>query len=176
VPDRAAPRTLLLGMGNPILSDDAIGIRLAEAVSHRLGRCPDLDVVAECSIGGLNLLDVIAGYDRLLVFDSIKTKRGAPGCWYRFDASSLRETMNLRNVHDTNFMTALELGRAMGMRLPSDDDIHVFAVEIADNQTFSERLTPSLRRALPGIVEEMLCEVRVVLAAPLLRAARLSPA
>ena len=46
---------------------------------------------------------------------------GTPGTWYRFDAGALRETMNLTNVHDTNFATALELGRRLGMRVPADD-------------------------------------------------------
>ena len=55
--------------------------------------------------------------------------------------------MNLSNVHDTNFATALQLGRADGHALPRDDDIHVFAVEIADNLTFSETLTPELEAA-----------------------------
>ena len=127
-------RALLLGMGNPILSDDAIGIRLAERLAKRLMTRPgehakgDLDVVPECTVGGLNLLDVIAGYECVIVIDSIKTAGGVVGSWYRFDATDLRSTMNLRNVHDTNFATALQLGREMGMVLPRDDAIHVFAV------------------------------------------------
>ena len=83
---RSAPgavvKTLLLGMGNPILCDDAVGIRLAGAVAERLGPRPGLDVVEECSVGGLNLLEVIAGYDRVVVLDSIMTGDGVPGTWY----------------------------------------------------------------------------------------------
>ena len=67
--------------------------------------------------------------------------------------------MNLRNVHDANFATALELGRRMGMHVPADDDVHVFAVEVFDNLTFAEELTPALEAALPDLVDEMLAEI-----------------
>jgi len=100
-------KTLLIGMGNPILSDDAVGVRLATDFKNRLDGTPGLDVMEECSVGGLNILEIVAGYDRLIVIDSIKTVDGIPGTWYRFDASSLRETMNLNNVHDANFAMAM---------------------------------------------------------------------
>jgi hydrogenase maturation protease len=156
-------RTLLLGMGNPILRDDAIGIRLAADVAERLGPVPDLDVVAECSVGGLELLPLIAGYARLVVFDSIETRGGTPGAWYRFTAADMRPTMNLTNVHDTNFPTALELGRRLGMDVPPPKAIHIFAVEVIDNTTFDERMTPVLERAYPECANAIFAEVQALL-------------
>jgi hydrogenase maturation protease len=150
-----AVKTLLLGMGNPYLSDDAVGIRLVRDFNRRLGRVRNLDVIEECSVGGLNLLDLLEGFERLIVVDSIKTTGGIPGCWYRFTAERLRETMNLANVHDVNFATALELGRRMGMTLPVDRENHIFAVEILDNLTFSEQLTRELETAYPVYSEEI---------------------
>ncbi len=170
--DREAParrprplRTLILGMGNPILSDDAIGIVLASALKPQLQDMPGVDVVEECCVGGLNLLDVLAGYDRLIALDSIKTIGGMPGSWYAFDATALRETMNLRNVHDANFATALALGRHMGMHLPDDRGCHVVAVEIADNMTFSESLSPALEAALPKLTADVRTHILMTLVA-----------
>jgi hydrogenase maturation protease len=153
-------KTLLLGMGNPYLSDDAVGIRLVRDFNHRLGSVPNLEVIEECSVGGLNLLDLLEGFERLIVMDSIKTKGGIPGRWYRFDAERLRETMNLSNIHDANFATALELGRRMGMPIPSERETHIFAVEILDNLTFSELLTDDLERTYPAYSEEIFRELR----------------
>jgi hydrogenase maturation protease len=156
-------RTLLLGMGNPILTDDSVGVRLTRDVSERLSRSPDLVVVEECSAGGLALLDVIAGHDRLIVLDAIRTRGGTPGDWYRFDARALRETLNLRNVHDVNFATALELGRRLGVQLPPDEEIHVFAVEVADDATFGETLSPALAAAYGEVLAGILGEIRGIL-------------
>ncbi len=125
-----------------------------------------VDVLEECCVGGLNLLDVVAGYDRLVVIDSIRTGQGSPGGWYRFTGRSLRETMNLNNVHDANFATALQLGRSLGVHVPSDDEIHILAVEVDDNLTFSETMTPVLEEAYPELLEEIGAELRTILATP----------
>ena len=151
-------KTLLLGMGNPILSDDAVGVRLARDFHERLRGVPDLDVVEECAIGGLDILDVLRGYDRAVVLDSIQTAGGAPGSWYRFELEALRDTMHLSSIHDVNFATAIDLGRRVGMPLPGA--IHIFAVEVEETRTFSDRMTPALERSYPGIAEEVFEQVR----------------
>jgi hydrogenase maturation protease len=166
-----ASRTLILGMGNPILTDDSIGCRLAAAVKAALGGTLDAgpsgpartDVIEECSVGGLNLLDVIAGYDRVVVLDSVRTRGGVPGDLYRFTAADLRPTQHLSNVHDANFATALELGRRMGMSLPADERIHVLAVEIVDNETFGEALSEPLARQFDELVSRVVDVVRELL-------------
>jgi len=152
-------RTLLLGMGNPILRDDAIGVRLAADVSRWLGHIPNLAVVAECSAGGLDLLPVIEGYHRLIAFDAIRTRDARPGRWHWFTAADLHSTLHLTNVHDTNFPTALELGRRLGMALPAAVDTHVFAVEVSDATTFDERMTPGLELAYPACARAILAAV-----------------
>lgn len=156
-------KTLLLGMGNPILTDDAVGIRAAHSIRERLGPVPGLSCVEECCTGGLELLDIVEGFDRLIILDSIKTEGGVPGDWYRFDGAALRETMHLDNVHDANFATAMELGRRMGVLVPTDEDIHVLAIEIRDNMTFGERLSPQLEAALPELIGELQAEVTAIL-------------
>lgn len=156
-------RTLVIGMGNPILCDDAVGIRLACDLQPELAALPDVAVIPDCSVGGLNLLDLLAGYDRLIVFDSTKTHGARPGSWSYMTGETLNETMNLSNVHDANFATALELGRRVGMQIPAPDRIHVFAVEIVDNRSFSETMSPDLEYRYPLLRAEIHAAVLEVL-------------
>ncbi len=156
-------RTLLLGMGNPILSDDAVGVRLARDFKRQLTDIPDLDVIDECPVGGLNLLDILTGYERVIVLDAMVTQEGKPGEWRRFTAGALLETAHLTSIHDANFATALELGRRVGMVLPRPEDIHVFAVEAAEILTFSERMSQVLEDRYPVYASAILSEVRQVL-------------
>jgi hydrogenase maturation protease len=149
-------------MGNPYLRDDAVGIRLATELRRRLDPLPGLAWEAECSLGGLGVLDLVEGRDQVVLLDSIRAG-GRPGDWYRFDAGALRETMNLAGVHDANLATALELGRRLGLRVPPDEAIHVFAVEVADNLTFSERMTDALEDRFPEYAAEICAEVRSLL-------------
>ena len=152
-----------MGMGNPILSDDAVGVRLARDIGRRLAGTPGLDVMEECSFGGLNIVELMQGYDLLIVTDSIRTTGGNPGDWCRFTAEALRDTMNLNNIHDMNFATALEFGRRMGMKLPSDGDIHIFAVEVKELMEFSEKMSQPLEKAYPEFSEEIFREIRDLL-------------
>ncbi len=158
--------TLLLGMGNPILSDDAVGVRLAADFAPRLRDVPDLVVVPECSVGGLALLDVFEGYERAIILDSVQVTPVSPGRWHRFDAGALRESQHLTNVHDANFATALELGRRLGIHLPDDSAIHIFAVEVADAVTFSDRMTAPLEAGYPIYSEQIFAEILRLLVAP----------
>jgi len=157
-------RSLVVGMGNPLLRDDAVGIRLAAFLRGQLGDAPGLSYVEECSAGGLEILDLVTGHDRLVLLDSIKAG-GSPGSWYRFDGGALRETMNLRNVHDTNLATALELGRRLGLTIPAEGEVHVFAVEVEDNLTFDERMTDALEERFPEYASEICGEVASLLGA-----------
>jgi len=155
--------TLLLGMGNPILSDDAVGVRLATDFAARLGSVPGLKVITECSVGGLNLLDALAGHERAIVLDSVWTAGGTPGDWYHFDATALGETMNLAGIHDVNFATALELGRRLGHDIPAPSAIDVFAVEVKDVSIFSQEMTPELEARYPAFAEAIFRAVLTLL-------------
>ncbi len=157
--------TTVIGMGNPILSDDAVGVLLARDVGKALCGRSDVDVVEECSVGGLNLLDYLAGYEQAVVLDAIRTRGGTPGKCYRFTAEDLRPTAHLCNVHDANFATALDLGRRLGQRLPSDRDIHVFAVEIVDDTTFGMELTPEVARCYDACLHRVLRGLKTLLGA-----------
>ncbi len=55
---------------------------------------------------------------------------------------------------------------AWAWSLPADDDIHVFAVEVADNLSFGECLTAELEEALPEVAGEILAEVCDLIATP----------
>lgn len=176
-------RTLVLGMGNPILCDDAVGIRLARDLRARFEAAsptasssdaeagPVVDFIEDCSVGGLNLLDLVMGYERLVVFDSIRTPGEIPGTWHSMTGATFRETMNLGCVHDANFTTALELGRQMGALVPTPKDVHIFAVEISDNTTFSESMTPELEAAYSGFAPQIMHDALGLLQSPASRGA-----
>jgi len=144
-------KTLLLGLGNPILKDDAVGLKVVRALGEKM---TEKDVqVEEASFANIEILETIGPYDRLIIVDSIKTSLGKPGELYSMSLDDLQTTLHLTCPHDINLATALELGKRLGMHVP--EEIRIYAIEVEDNQTFSETCTPSVEEAIPRIVEEI---------------------
>lgn len=146
-------KTLIVGLGNPILGDDAIGWRVAEAVEARLKGDRELDVTGidfdYLSLGGLSLMERFIGYERAIIIDSIQTETGELGQVYSFGLDALpdRSAGHTTAAHDTSLQTALALGRQMGTKLP--DEVQVVAVEADRVFDFSDKLTPDVEAAIP---------------------------
>ena len=156
-------KTLILGLGNPIVSDDAIGLRVAAVVRERLAGRPDVEV-SEDYWGGLRLMERMAGYDRAIVVDAIQTG-AVPGTIHRLNVGDI-PTQRSASAHDVNLPTALELGRRAGLQLPANDAIRLVAVEVQDILNFGEQLTPAVEAALFGAVDAVLEALAELDAAP----------
>jgi hydrogenase maturation protease len=145
-------KTLVLGLGNPILSDDGVGIKVAHEVANQLNS-PHV-TVAETSGAGLSLLDSIAGYDKVIIIDAIQTKEGNTGQIYRMGTEDFSLTKHLSSPHQINLVTALELGKMLNLAMPQK--ITIFAVEAKDVTSFSEKCTPEVEQAIPEVVKMVL--------------------
>ena len=148
-------KTLVLGLGNPILSDDGVGIKVAQEVANQLDD-PQV-TVAETSAAGLSLLDSIVGYDKVIIIDAIQTEKGQAGQIYRMKTEDFSLTKHLSSPHQINLATALELGKMLNLAMPQK--ITVFAVEAADVATFSEKCTLKVEQAIPEAVKMVLQEL-----------------
>jgi len=148
-------KTLILGLGNPILSDDSVGLRVARALEDRLNQ-PEITVM-EASVAGLNLLDWLAGYDRAIIIDGVQTAGGKAGQIYRLEPEAFNATRHASTTHDVNFATALELGKRLGLALPQQ--LIIFAIEVENVSSFSEECTPEVERAIPLCVEMVIEEL-----------------
>jgi len=145
-------KTLVLGLGNPILTDDGVGIQIVRSLAGQLDR-PDVDV-AEASLGGLRLLDEAIGYDRLVLVDAIQAG-GQPGQVYQLGPDDM-SSLHSASSHDLNLPVALELGRRLGLALPEDEAIRIVAVEVEEVMTFGEACTPQVQAAISRAAQMVL--------------------
>lgn len=148
-------KTLVLGLGNPILSDDGVGIRVAQEVGKEL-EDPQI-TIAETSEAGLSLLDSIVGYDKVIIIDAIQTREGNAGQVYRMGIEDFSFSKRFSSPHQINLVTALELGKMLDLTMPQK--ITIFAVEAKDITNFSDKCTPDVDRAIPVVVKMVLEEL-----------------
>ncbi len=148
-------KTLILGIGNPILSDDGVGFRVVEKLRTALKNRGDV-AVKETSLSGLSLLDELMGYERLIIVDAIQTKGGKPGDIYRLFPADFK-VGRMAVIHDIGLFSALELARKLDMEVPRE--MVIFAIEAKDIATFSEECSPEVELAIPQAVDMILKEV-----------------
>ena len=146
-------RTLVLGLGNPILTDDGVGIRVALSLRDQVESRPDV-TVAEASVGGLRLMEVVSGYDHVILVDAVQTTGGEPGDIYLLTLDAFCATMHSSCSHDMDMFTALELGKRLGMPMP--DRVDIVAIEVDDVITFGEGCTPKVEEAVPLAAQQVL--------------------
>jgi hydrogenase maturation protease len=148
-------KTLVLGIGNPILSDDGVGVKVAQEVGKNLND-PQI-TVSETSAAGLSLLDSIVGYDRVVIIDAIQTKEGQAGQIYLMKPEDFSVAKHVSSPHQINLVTALELGKMLNLAMPRK--MIIFAVEARDIDTFGEKCTPEVEKAIPEVVKMVLDEL-----------------
>ena len=108
----------------------------------------------ELAASGLELLDVVRGYDKVVIIDAIQTTKGKPGELHVLEEKDFEKSIHGSSPHGINIATALALGRKL---VPNEmpRDVIFFAIEAEDLVNVSEKLTPKVAKALPRIVEQV---------------------
>jgi hydrogenase maturation protease len=167
-------KTLVLGLGNPILTDDGVGVRVAEAVQAALmaDRAGDNGVssapqpadtvdVQEVSVGGLTLMECMLGYERVILVDACELEDAAPGTIRRMSMDDLRSfspTQHSASPHDASLTTAMNFGQQMGLPLPTE--VVIYAIGVENVMDFSDQPTPAVAAAIPTVAAAVLAELR----------------
>jgi len=147
--------TLILGIGNPILADDGVGIKIAQKLKEEKAELE----VTETSEAGIALLDLIVGYKKLIIIDSIKTEEREPGDLYKLELGDLKPVKDYSSSHGIGIATAFELGQKMGYNMPKF--VSIYAVNIKDNRTFGENCTEEIKERIPFIAKQIIEEERL---------------
>ena len=141
-------KVLVLGIGNDILTDDGIGPKLVNDLKD--SGFPGHVFFQTACVGGLEILELIQGFQKVIFIDAIITLEVPPGTVTHFNPGDFRETLHLSNLHDTNFLTAIEIGKKLKMNIP--DEILIIAIEIVEDRTFSDRFTAEIGEKYPAII------------------------
>jgi hydrogenase maturation protease len=151
-------KTLVLGLGNALYGDDGVGHHVVQKLRcdpeiHKDFSCllDNVDL-EECSLSGLALLDVIVGYDQLIIVDTIKKADPTPGKVTRLKESDLRLIPG-PSPHYVSIPQALEIGKKAGLKVPARIDI--VAVEAKNLYYLGEGLTEEMTQAIPEIIREL---------------------
>ncbi len=140
--------TVIIGIGNTLVTDDGVGIYCARHAASLLAQRGARHVaVREAELGGFALLTLLEGFTRAVIIDAIKLQGRAVGEIIELSADDLPPASHLVSGHQIDLATALAFGAQLGLSMPAP--VHVIAIQIEDDITFGERLSPAVARAVP---------------------------
>jgi hydrogenase maturation protease len=150
-------RTLILGLGNPILSDDGIGLILVKRLEGNISGAD----TASITLAGLELMDILAGYDHVFLIDAATGTGGEPG-----ELRELKDgnrALHLFTSHGVNFFDLIKMGRDAGLKMP--EPAAVFGIEIGNATDFGDSLSPAMISALPCLEKTITCRIESIMSA-----------
>ena len=149
-------RILALGLGNDLYGDDGVGLHAVRllrnawtAGAQPAGTLDEVDFV-ECPVSGVALLDVIHGYDALMIIDTIIKDDPVTG------RIRLLETTDVRDLpgpspHYVSIPQTLALGKLLGLKMPVT--VKIIAVEAKNLFRLGEGLSEDMKARLPEILD-----------------------
>jgi len=140
-------RTVVLGLGNPVLSDDGVGLAVAAEVKRLLAEepIPGVDVLASTR-AGFELIDLLRGYARAIIVDCLTLPDPVPGRVRRLGLDDVAGSARLINAHEISVAVAFRLAQQLAIPMPGE--VEILAVEAADTSTIAEGLTPDVADAV----------------------------
>ena len=144
----------IIGIGNPILRDDSVGIKIAERLRGRVNA--DVEILMTTDF---EVIDKILGYDKAIIVDAVKSGK-EPGTIYEFSLDDVFSSYSIPGTHALSLGTTLKLGYTI---FPEEmpKELKIFAVEVEDIEHFGEDCTPKVERAIPKVIEMIEEELKI---------------
>jgi hydrogenase maturation protease len=147
------PHTHIIGLGNPVAGDDAIGLHLAEDLQARFSGHTAIKI-SPCVQTGLYLLDLLEGFQSAILIDSIVDKGRRLGEVLIIDLPEEHTLPVGVSPHFIGIQSVLSLGRKHHLQMPRD--LLILGIVIHDDQQLEEKLSPELISRYSDILSEII--------------------
>jgi len=144
--DMTAP-TLVMGIGNLLMGDEGVGIRVVELLMSGF-QFPESVEIIDAGTMGLGMLSLLKEREFVLVIDAVDGTGQEPGTVGRLAPEDIAPNQVLHSLHDTRFVNVLDAAALTGIVL----DAECIGIQIAQIRQWETTLTPQLETALPAAV------------------------
>ncbi len=152
-------RTVIIGIGNPILGDDAAGLHVAR-ILKRMIRGGNV-TVKESSEGSFDIVEEMIGFDKAIIVDTIQSEKLPRGEIVKLTPNDLMGKVHLVNLHDIDIVTALKIyEETIPEKFPRE--IIIYAIATDRSRTFSEEMSGEVEKAVNKLAKTLLKEVSKV--------------
>ena len=147
-------RILVLGVGNILLQDEGVGVRVVESLEQQYVFSKNVETMDGGTLG-LRLMEAIGACNYLIVVDAV-LNGGPPGSLYRLTGDDLRKSLAFKNsLHQVDLVETLAYCGLVGNR----PECVIVGVEPKEYTAYSDVLTPMIQEKMGHIIREVLKEV-----------------
>jgi hydrogenase maturation protease len=144
---------LILGLGNPLLGDEGIGVRVAEELKGL--ELPDGVAVVEGGTAGLGLIGLMEGYQRVIIVDAADMGH-LPGRVVRFSPSEVQLKVEAPlSLHQIGLGQVLALAEALEV---APAELVIIGIQPGQIEG-GVGLSPEVEGAIPQIIGIILDEL-----------------
>lgn len=144
-------RITVLGIGNPLVGDEGVGVSIAEELARRYEFPPEVEVT-DAGTMGMGMLGILKRSDYVIVADAVDATGQEPGTVLMMSAEDIAPAQILHSAHDMRLANVLEAASLVG----DAPDADVVGVQIAEMTVGKLGLTPLVEDAVPRAVEAIL--------------------
>jgi hydrogenase maturation protease len=147
----ASERITIMGIGNPLMRDEGIGIRVVEVLMTSF-EFPDHVTLVDAGTMGMTILNLFQDCDYMLVVDAVDGSGEPAGTVMRLSPEDLAPNQVMHSLHDVRLVDVLQSAMLMG----NEPTVDCIGVQIEDMSEISIGLTPDLEAAVPDVVAAVL--------------------
>jgi hydrogenase maturation protease len=152
--DSAAPTVLVLGIGNTIMSDDGVGVKVVELLQTGY-TFPDNVELLDGGTLGLDLLPKLEGISHLIMVDAVETGE-KPGTCVRLAGEQLPIVLETKiSPHQMGLKDLLAVARLLG-NIP--EEMVLIGVQPGSIE-MGLQLTPEVELQVPSMRDRVLKEL-----------------
>ncbi len=144
---------LVLGVGNILLSDEGVGVRVVEAMEGR--ELPDNVELFDGGTASVDLLGSLANRDKVIIIDAVKGG-SEPGTLYRFAPDDItNQRQSLTSLHQVGLLETLTIARYLGC---APREVIILGIE-PNKASWGLELSPEVAAVVPRVIELVLREL-----------------
>lgn len=149
----------IIGIGNPLRSDDGIGIFLLEKLMQQKNLLPKEIEYIDGGTGGMNLLHILAGFETVLIIDAMQFN-AAPGEYRLFTANEIITEKNtfFFSTHENQLPQVIQMSKNLG-EIPKQ--FFIFGVQPKDT-SFKKNLTDELQNKTSFLLDALKKEIKII--------------
>ncbi len=144
---------LVLGIGNILLRDEGVGVRVIEAM-QRMKVPSNLELV-DGGTAGLDLLDVVADRRKVIVIDAVQAD-SEPGTVLRFGTDDLTpQGVAAISLHQVGLLETLMVAKHLGC---APRQVVIFGIEPKE-MGYGLELSAEVATVVPKVIELVFAEL-----------------